>query len=301
MKNRLIITVSDVRGTKAYNVHQIIKKILLLVIFIIVLVFIGGFWFINYLNGQMDDFRKNKEVERKILINNELKLKKQNKFYAIEVKDKIKDIETLSSKLDNIEEVLGLKNKEEAKELITEETLKILNNHMKNYILKIIPNGMPLEHIKITSKFGYRHHPIQKKRKYHRGVDLKARMNTAVFATADGVVSYVQPRNIGDFGRIIKINHNYGFQTIYAHLNKTKVRRGDVIRKNDKIGLSGNSGRSTAPHLHYEVRYAGKVLNPKDYMKWNLSNYETIFKKQRRVKWESLVNLINEQFKMVLQ
>ena len=301
MKNRLIITVSDVRGTKAYNVHQIIKKILLLVIFIIVLVFIGGFWFINYLNGQMDDFRKNKEVERKILINNELKLKKQNKFYAIEVKDKIKDIETLSSKLDNIEEVLGLKNKEEAKELITEETLKILNNHMKNYILKIIPNGMPLEHIKITSKFGYRHHPIQKKRKYHRGVDLKARMNTSVFATADGVVSYVQPRNIGDFGRIIKINHNYGFQTIYAHLNKTKVRRGDVIRKNDKIGLSGNSGRSTAPHLHYEVRYAGKVLNPKDYMKWNLSNYETIFKKQRRVKWESLVNLINEQFKMVLQ
>ena len=301
MKNRLIITVSDVRGTKAYNVHQIIKKLFLVVVFTILLIFVGGFWFINYLNEQMEDFRKNKEVERKVLINNEIKLKKQNKVYSIEVKNKIKDIETLSSKLDHMEEILGLKNKEETKESITEETLKNLNDSMRNYMLKIIPNGMPLEHIKITSNFGYRHHPIQKKRKFHRGLDLKAKMNTPVFATADGVVSYVQAKNIGDFGRIIKINHNYGFQTIYAHLNKTKVRMGDVIRKNDKIGLAGSSGRSTAPHLHYEVRYAGKILNPKDYMFWNLSNYETIFKKQRRVKWESLVKLINEQFKMVLQ
>ncbi len=301
MKNRLIITVSDVKGTKAYNVHQIIKKLFLIIVFSILLMLVGGFWFISYLNEQMDDFRKDKENEKKILINSEIKLKKQNTVYALEVKNKIKDIETLSSKLDHMEEIVGLKNKEETKESITEETLKNLNDAMRSYMLKIIPNGMPLEHIKITSNFGYRYHPIQKKRKFHRGLDLKAKMNTPVFATADGVVSYVQSKNIGDFGRIIKVNHNYGFQTIYAHLNKTKVKMGDVIRKNDRIGLAGSSGRSTASHLHYEVRYAGKILNPKDYILWNLNTYETIFKKQRRVKWESLVKLINEQFKMVLQ
>lgn len=126
-------------------------------------------------------------------------------------------------------------------------------------------------------------------------------MRTEIFATADGVVSYVEPNDRGGFGRVIKIMHGYGFQTLYAHLNKTKVKIGQVVKKGDLIGLSGNSGNSSGPHLHYEMRYGTKVLNPRDFIFWDIKNYESIFKKQRRIPWESLVNLISEHNKIVRQ
>ena len=308
MKNRLIITVSDVHGTRAFNVHQIAKKLIVVFIFVVITVIGGGFWFISELNKKMDNLKiqKEREIELKeqeisVLGEKEKKLQAQNQFYSMQIKGKVQDIEALSSKLDHIEEMIGLKVEEEKKEEISRETLESINDRIKMYMLTTIPSGSPLENTKVTSRFGYRIHPITKKKKFHRGIDLKAKKKTPVFATADGIVTYVQSRNIGDFGRVIKIQHNYGFETIYAHLNKTNVKVGDIIRKNQEIGLSGNSGRSTAAHLHYEIKYASKVLNPKEFIKWQLSNYDDILKKERRVRWESLVRLINEQYKMVQQ
>ena len=309
MKNRLIITISDVHGTRAFNIHQIAKKLTLIIILVVIVVIAGGSWFISELNTQMGNLKaqKQREIELKekeidTLVEKEKKLQSQNQFYSMQIKGKVQDIEELSSKLDHIEEMIGLKNEEEKKEEITKEALESLKNErIKEYVLKTIPNGLPLDSMEITSAFGYRIHPVSKKKKFHRGIDLKAKRNTPVYSTADGIVSFVQARNIGDFGRVIKIEHNYGFQTIYAHLNKTNVKVGDIVRKGDVIAFSGSSGRSTAPHLHYEVKYASMVLNPRDFMKWKIDNYETIFKQQRRVRWESLVSLIKEQYKMAQQ
>jgi len=308
MKNRLIITISDVHGTRSFNIHHIAKKLLVVLILALILVIGGGSWFISELTDQMDGLKeeKQREIELKereinTLVEKEKKLQAQNQFYSMQIKGKVQDIEALSSKLDHIEEMIGLKVEEEKKEEISRETLESINDRIKMYMLTTIPSGSPLENTKVTSRFGYRIHPITKKKKFHRGIDLKAKKKTPVFATADGIVTYVQSRNIGDFGRVIKIQHNYGFETIYAHLNKTNVKVGDIIRKNQEIGLSGNSGRSTAAHLHYEIKYASKVLNPKEFIKWQLSNYDDILKKERRVRWESLVRLINEQYKMVQQ
>lgn len=307
MKNRLIITVSDVHGTRAFNVHQIAKKLIVLIILVVLVVIGGSFWFINELNNKMDDLKIQKEKEIQVkekeistLGKRELKLQAQNTFYSMQIKGKMTDIEALSSKLDHIEEMIGVKN-DDKKDEITKETLEAINEKMKLYMLTTIPNGAPLKSTRVTSNYGYRIHPITKKKKFHRGIDLKAPMKTAIYAPADGIVSFVQSRNRGDFGRLIKISHNFGFQTLYAHLNKTNVKVGDIVKKNQLIGLSGNSGRSTAAHLHYEIRYASKLLNPKDFIRWQLGNYNSIFKKQRRVQWESLVKLINEQHKMVLQ
>ncbi|WP_072680023.1 M23 family metallopeptidase [Arcobacter sp. LA11] len=308
MKNRLIITVSDVHGTRAFNVHQIAKKLIVGIILFVILVIGGGSWFISELNDRMDSLRiqKEREIELKekeidALGEKEKKLQAQNQFYSMQIKGKVQDIEALSSKLDHIEEMIGLKNEEEKKEEITKETLDSINEKMKMYMLTTIPNGAPLESTKVTSNYGYRIHPITKKKKFHRGIDLKAARKTPLYAPADGIVSFVQPKNRGDFGRLIKIQHNFGFETLYAHLNKTNVKVGDIVRKNQLIGLTGNSGRSTAPHLHYELRYGSKLLNPKEFIKWQLGNYDRILKKERRVPWESLVKLINEQHKMVQQ
>lgn len=308
MKNRLIITVSDVHGTRAFNIHQIAKKLIVGIVLTVVVVLGVSFWFINELSDEMNTLKeqKQKEIESKekeitVLSEKEKKLQAQNQFYSMQIKGKVQDIEALSSKLDHIEEMIGLKKEEDAKEAITRETLESISEKMKMYMLITIPNGAPLKITTTTSGYGYRIHPITKKRKFHRGVDMKAKMRTPVYATADGIVSYVQSKNIGSFGRVIKIQHNFGFETTYAHLNKTKVKIGDIVRKNQLIALTGNSGRSAGPHLHYEVKYGSKVLNPNKFVKWGLDNYDYILKNERRVRWESLVKLINEQHKMVRQ
>lgn len=313
MRNRLIITVSDVHGTKAFNVHQIAKKLIVFIVLFVLLVIGGGSWFINNLSDKIQQLKvqKQKELAQKeveiltkekeisALNEKEQKLQAQNKFYSLQIKSKVEDIDALSSKLDEIESMIGLKD--EKIEQLTKETLDSISDNTKYFTLLTIPNGSPLKNARLTSSYGYRIHPITKKRKFHRGMDLKAKMRTPVMATANGVVVYVRSRDNGDFGRVIKVQHSFGFMTIYAHLNKTEVKLGDVIRKGQVIGLTGNSGRSSGPHLHYEVRYGGKVLNPRDFIKWNFKNYDKIFTKQRRVKWESLVRLISEQHKMVLQ
>ena len=160
-------------------------------------------------------------------------------------------------------------------------------------MFQIIPSGSPLKKTTVTDSYGYRIHPVSKQRKFHRGIDLRAKMRTPVYSTADGVVKYVQSKDRGGFGKVIMIMHNYGFETVYAHLSKTEVKVGQVIKKGQRLGLSGNSGTSTAPHLHYEIKYATKILNPWSFLRWNIKNYESIFKTQRRVEWESLVAMIS--------
>ncbi|RXJ99147.1 peptidase [Arcobacter sp. CECT 8986] len=301
MKNRLIITVSDVNGTKSYNIHQFVRKFI--VIFSIIALFVlgGSFWLITYLSGEVSHLKESKEKEISILEQKEKELLTQNSKYSKQIKNKVDDLEELSSKLDHLEEIIGIKKEDEDIGLIKRATLATMTTVQKAFILRTIPNGSPLEKTVITSSYGYRVHPITKKKKFHRGIDLRARMRTKVYATADGIVSYVQSKNIGGFGRVVKIMHGYGFQTIYAHLNKTEVKLGQVIRKGDFLGLSGNSGRSAAPHLHYEVRYGVKIINPYNFLYWNMKNYEDIFKKQRRIPWESLVKLISEHNKIVQQ
>lgn len=298
LNNRLVITVSDVNSTKSYNIHQLFRKIILVVIIVTFFVIAGAFWFISFLSSEINEIKDKKEQEISILTEKEKKLQAQNLFYSMQIKGKVKDIEELSSKLDSIEEIVGLKRDSKEQISITKATLTKITPAQKMYMLSTIPNGKPLESIRVSASFGYRIHPVTHERKFHRGIDLRAHLKTPVYATADGVVRYVQSRNSGDFGRVIIIAHNFGFETVYAHLKQTKVKLGDVIKKNQVIGMTGNSGRSTGPHLHYEVRYASMVLNPRDFINWNLKKYESIFTKQRRVKWEYLVKLIKEQQKL---
>ena len=165
----------------------------------------------------------------------------------------------------------------------------------------VIPNGKPLKKSRVSSKFGYRIHPIPKRKQFHRGLDLAAPMKTPIRATADGIVEHVQPKNIGDYGRVIRLSHNYGFKTTFGHMSKTYVKLGDVVKKGQIIGLVGTSGRSSGPHLHYEIRYASTLLSPKNFIKWNLDTYDSIFKNERKVEWESLISLIKDQHQTVLQ
>ena len=116
----------------------------------------------------------------------------------------------------------------------------------------------------ITSKFGYRVSPFTGLREFHKGWDIANRKGTAVYATADGVVAYAGRK--GPFGNMVVIDHGHGLVTRYAHLSEVLKKRGDKVRRGDIIAQMGNTGRSTGPHLHYEVELNGVPVNPSTYV-----------------------------------
>jgi murein DD-endopeptidase MepM/ murein hydrolase activator NlpD len=114
---------------------------------------------------------------------------------------------------------------------------------------------------RISSLFGYRTDPFYKVTKFHEGIDFTAAVGTPIYATGDGVISEAE-YNSGGYGQKITINHGYSYETVYAHLSKIKVKKGQRVKRGEVIGLMGNTGKSTAPHLHYEVRKSGVPMNP---------------------------------------
>jgi hypothetical protein len=114
-----------------------------------------------------------------------------------------------------------------------------------------------------TDGFGMRIHPILHVRLMHEGLDIVANVGTDVYATGDGVVSYVGKR--GGYGNVVEIDHGFGYSTLYGHLSKPLVGSGEKVKRGQVIALSGNTGLSTAPHLHYEVRKNGVHVDPAEY------------------------------------
>ena len=115
----------------------------------------------------------------------------------------------------------------------------------------------------MSSRYGYRIDPFTKKRRFHEGDDFSCKVGSPVVATADGVVKV--SKRYGSFGNYIEIDHGNGYVTAFAHLSKRLVKKGDKINRGEQIGTVGNTGRSTAPHLHYEVQYNKKHVNPNEF------------------------------------
>jgi len=116
----------------------------------------------------------------------------------------------------------------------------------------------------VTSGFGYRVSPFTGKRTFHAGIDISSRMGTRIVAPADGVVTFRGRQ--GGFGKMLAINHGHGIVTRYGHLKDYKANVGQKVKRGQVIGLMGNSGRSTGPHLHYEVLLSGVPTNPRYYI-----------------------------------
>lgn len=127
-----------------------------------------------------------------------------------------------------------------------------------------VPSRMPVESAALTSGYGMRTHPVLGGRRQHKGVDLAQPTGTPVYATADGVISKADW--FSSYGLYISIEHGAEIQTRYGHLSRLNVAAGQAVHKGDLIGFVGSTGRSTGPHLHYEVRIAGNSVNPVPYL-----------------------------------
>tara|TARA_B100001173_G_C15975229_1_gene541897 strand:- start:458 stop:1435 length:978 start_codon:yes stop_codon:yes gene_type:complete len=146
----------------------------------------------------------------------------------------------------------------------------------KEKLLSAIPSIQPIKNSDLTrmaSGFGYRTDPFTKSRRMHGGMDFTAPRGTPVYAASDGKVIRADSRSSG-YGKHIRIDHGFGYVTLYAHLNKYNVKRNQNVKKGDIIGFVGNTGRSQAPHLHYEVIKDKKRVNPINFYYGNLSPEE---------------------------
>lgn len=143
------------------------------------------------------------------------------------------------------------------------DQLLLMASNKKEYLARI-PAIQPVsnkELDRIGSGFGYRTDPFYRTQRFHAGIDFTAPRGVEVYATADGTVALVKTE-IWGYGQHIVINHGNGFETLYGHLSKFKVKTGQKVKRGQLIGLIGSTGKSTAPHLHYEVHKNGEALNP---------------------------------------
>jgi len=172
------------------------------------------------------------------------------------------------SKVDQIKRQMYIQTKS------YDEILQMARN--KSKLLAATPAIQPIANKELTrlaSGFGMRIHPIYKVKMMHFGVDFTAPRHTPIYSTGDGVVERVI-RSFGGYGKQVVINHGFGYKTRYAHMEDFNVKKGDRIKRGDMIGTVGNSGLSTAPHLHYEILKDNKKVNPVNYFYMDLNDEE---------------------------
>lgn len=166
---------------------------------------------------------------------------------------------SLNERIDKLRRKIYIESKSQ------DELVKLAEN--KEKLFAAIPAIQPISNkqlVALASGFGYRTHPIYKVPKLHSGIDFAASIGTPIYATADGQVVTVDVRFSG-YGKMVEIDHGFGYKTRYAHMHDFAVKKGQQVRRGDLIGYVGNTGLSTAPHLHYEVMINGAHVDPVHY------------------------------------
>jgi len=342
LKNKFIITITDLEGTKQYTLDKLVKKLLIWLLLLVALVIAVSFMLAQYLSDTIVELNRQKvdlfktvvklqqqqgkllKTQKELLAQKE-ELEQQNRElgrFNIELLSKQQELTftnqqlresitkqrqllaSLNEKLKEVEKILGIQEEEtpplakrleeiEQKSKKSLEKVTILTPQEKRLLLRSIPIGKPTRYRKVTAPFGYRNHPIYKKKMFHFGIDLGARRGTKVVAPADGVVFFAGVKK--GYGNFILLLHPFGFSTAYAHLHDISVSKGDYVEKGQVIGRVGSTGRSTGPHLHYEVRYLSYWLNPAKFIHWKKDPFASM-EEIKRVNWQELLQLLRKRY-----
>jgi murein DD-endopeptidase MepM/ murein hydrolase activator NlpD len=291
MNNHFTITINDDNGVKQFNLHQIIKKAavhLILFIGIVTIVAIGTILYLNYVVDEIELKRQTTQKAYMMQKEKNQALDESIKETQLALIDKKKELIEISETLSEIETLIGITPVAETSLSERVTTTKVNSEHMAT-LMQFIPSGSPIEYRGVTSTFGYRIHPTLNSKELHRGIDLRADMKTPVYATADGIVEWSGYHQKSGFGNLVILQHNYGFKTYFAHLEKAVIESGAFVKKGDLIAYSGNSGMSSGPHLHYEIKFIQRSVDPLAFVKWSVKNYNDIFQKEKQIPWQSLI------------
>ncbi|MZI93157.1 peptidoglycan DD-metalloendopeptidase family protein [Vibrio sp. CAIM 722] len=301
MKENVIISVSSVSGTRHFHVGKWVRHVLRGFGYLILTAILVTAGVIYYLVHEVDFAKlKQKQLEHQSMSLNEevLSLKELKDNLQGDLLEREERMQTVSDRLGDLEKVLGVDDSDEALE--TRLDVAAITSSVRKVMLSQIPSGAPVKEGRISSGYGKRVHPVTGVVKFHRGQDFAVNIGTPIYAPADGVVEVTRPSN-QDSGNYLRIQHSFGFTSSYSHMSKFSTKMGDFVHKGDLIGYSGNTGLTSGPHLHYEIRFVGRSLDPKPFVDWGLNDFDTIFTKIRGVRWESLVSMVEQRVSAQLQ
>ena len=308
MRNYFTVTISDVHGSRHYSFKYFFRKFAWVILTVFLLIWGAGavsLWWLAYQAQEME--QRNKQM---IQAYNEVLLKTKADYeHLLDEKDNLESdleqksaqVEFLDQSLQGLESLVGV-DSEEPEKLPYEERVKQvqLNTLGKSLMLTMIPSGHAVADYKgLTSKYGYRNHPITGKRHLHGGLDYRGQTGDDVVATADGVVQFSSYNEDSGFGNLVTILHSNGFKSRYGHLSQRSVKVGEFVHQGQKIGEIGSTGRSSGPHLHYEVWFLHHRLNPQPFDEWTIEKYDDIFTKVKGVPWASLSLSVDQIVKKV--
>ena len=244
---------------------KIIRSFVGVLSFIIIaaISFLGGLIYMNFENSNLN--------EQIVTMQNDLLL-----MDSLHIKNKVNDIEERIQKIDNFLEEKGINNEPgpiggevhedrgfdfRVYDFYDDHTSKLIND------IRNIPLGLP--HLgEMSSHYGYRSNPFGgRSTEFHSGMDFKGTIGDPIKATADGVITLADWK--GGYGNCVVIQHDFGYETLYGHLSATNVLNGQKVKAGDVIGFLGSTGRSTGPHVHYEIRRYGTDINPGDFIDLN--------------------------------
>lgn len=298
LRRKLVVTLTTVHGSRQYTLNQLAKYLVVLF-----LLMAGLSFFVSnlLLVKTADELLDLEDTHQQLADQYELMLGTQQLYrgeldslsealsrLSMERDQLAQENQVMGSELGTLESMLGVLETEP--DISPQQRVEVAKAAARErlFMLHGVPNGVPIQSERISDRFGSRYHPILQKRTMHYGIDFRAPIGTPVYATADGVVEFAGHNDGSGYGNLVRLTHNLGFRTYYAHLQKVLVRPKQFVHKGQKIALSGNTGRSTGPHLHYEVRHLYTALDPEPFMKWGLNNFESIFTAVEEVPWESL-------------
>ncbi len=281
-----IIVVNE-RKNKSFNllINWSIITLILIVIIAIIVLFISGI--INFARNRVDYKRLHQLTRENMIIQKDIEYMESeikalnilidslakrdtvlnyfsglmpiDNFINEMIKEKVSEGEKIDNKLSaDLDKLLA---KVEQQYASNQAIVDYLNK--KERLKDLIPSIPPVNGWFMRG-FGYAPDPFTGTMRMHEGIDIAAPIGTPIFATADGIVKKIQ--NKKDFGIMIEISHSEGFETIYAHCQNSEVRQGQAIKRGDIIAYVGTSGKTTGPHLHYEIRIGGVPVNPLDYI-----------------------------------
>ncbi|UJF19722.1 M23 family metallopeptidase [Vibrio sp. SS-MA-C1-2] len=307
------ISISSTKGSKGAVIST---KQIKLVVGAICTLFVGviGFSSYSYMNNQDLQSRYKKLVNNyDHLENNYLRtvdeLSESQSTYqqlANTYADEQAVIEKLAERIGDVEGVLDFENANIAENLTIDESGNNFDNlderisylessaTLNEMFLSLIPSARALpKGSVVTSGYGKREHPVLGEEKFHKGLDYRCKVGDEVKAVADGVVTTVNYQR-GGYGRTVKLGHSFGFTSVYAHLNKALVKRGQFIKKGDVIAQCGNTGRSTASHLHLEFRWNNRAIDPVPYILVEDKGVKSVLDSKLAFDWNGMLNSLTD-------
>lgn len=302
MRSHFTITISDVHSSRTYTFKQIFKRFAWLLILVLLTVWAGGATAIWWFSKQARDI----ESQHRLAVDTyETVLTERQGEYTkleLELTEKVTQVAFLDETLQGLEELIGTVNGIEEPEKAVEDRVKLVQLGVlgKSLMLEALPSGLPvLESNGISSDFGWRTHPISGDRRFHSGIDYPGEKGAAVVATAEGIVEYAGFHKTSGYGNYIIVTHANGFKTHYGHLSRIDVKTGEFVYKGQLIAGIGSTGMSSGNHLHYEVSFVQRKLDPGPFVEWSLQNYDNVFEEVKGVPWGSLSQAVDDRVQRV--